>query len=87
MSTVFARNVEFSQAITDYQQKLQESSQKLQASEELVHQQNIEVEFFLFLSNNSRLFVKLSLMGTHKQHSQVYRSEIIENLAMLGCHI
>ncbi|KAH9575892.1 hypothetical protein CY35_01G134800 [Sphagnum magellanicum] len=43
MSTVLARNVEFSQAITDYQQKLQESSQKLQASEELVHWQNIEV--------------------------------------------
>ncbi|CAM6020254.1 unnamed protein product [Sphagnum balticum] len=43
MSTVLARNVEFSQAITDYQQKLQESSQKLQASEELVHRQNIEV--------------------------------------------
>jgi hypothetical protein len=86
MSTVLARNVEFSQAIKDYQQKLQESSQKLQASEELVHRQNIEVEFFLFLSNNSRLFVN-SLMGTHKQHSQVYRSEIIENIAMLGCPI
>jgi hypothetical protein len=27
------------------------------------------------------------LMGTHKQHSQVYRSEIIENIAMLGCPI
>ncbi|CAK9875904.1 unnamed protein product [Sphagnum jensenii] len=43
MGTVLARNMEFSQAIIDYQRKLRESSQKLQASEELGHRQSIEV--------------------------------------------
>ncbi len=51
MGTVLARNMEFSQAIIDYQRKLRESSQKLQASEELGHRQSIEVQYFLILSN------------------------------------
>jgi hypothetical protein len=52
MRAVLARNVEFSQTITIYQQKLWESSMKLQAFEELGLWQKIVVQSFFFLSNN-----------------------------------
>jgi hypothetical protein len=52
MRAVLARNVEFSQTITIYQQKLRESSMKLQASEELGLQQKIAVQSFFFSINN-----------------------------------
>jgi hypothetical protein len=43
MRAVFVRNVEFSQTITIYQQKLRKSSMKLQAFEELGLRQKIAV--------------------------------------------
>ncbi|BBN02351.1 nucleoprotein TPR [Marchantia polymorpha subsp. ruderalis] len=42
MDGVLSRNMEFSQTITNYQQRLRESSQKMQAAEELVHKLKIE---------------------------------------------
>jgi hypothetical protein len=52
MRAVLARNVEFSQTITIYQQELWESSMKLQASEELGLRQKIAVQSFFFSINN-----------------------------------
>ncbi|GLJ39262.1 hypothetical protein SUGI_0801160 [Cryptomeria japonica] len=43
MNAVLARNVEFSQLITEYQRRLRESSQNAQASEELVRKLSVEV--------------------------------------------
>ncbi|KAL3677732.1 hypothetical protein R1sor_020688 [Riccia sorocarpa] len=43
MEGVLTRNMEFSQTITDYQQRLRESSQKMQAAEELAHKLKIEI--------------------------------------------
>uniref|UniRef100_A0A7I4FVD3 Nucleoprotein TPR/MLP1 domain-containing protein n=1 Tax=Physcomitrium patens TaxID=3218 RepID=A0A7I4FVD3_PHYPA len=42
METVLARNMEFSQTITDYQRRLRESAQKLQAAEDLARRRSIE---------------------------------------------
>lgn len=43
MNAVLARNVEFSQLITEYQRRLRESSQNAQASEELNRKLSVEV--------------------------------------------
>lgn len=43
MNAALARNVEFSQLITEYQRRLRESSQKAQASEELARKLSVEV--------------------------------------------
>jgi len=51
-AVVLARNVEFSETVTIYQQKLWESSMKLQASEELGLRQKIAIQSFFFSSNN-----------------------------------
>lgn len=43
MEIVLARNMEFSQTITDYQRRLRESAQKLQAAEDVARRHLIEV--------------------------------------------
>lgn len=43
MDSVLSRNMEFSQTITNYQQRLREGSQKLHAAEELANKLKIEV--------------------------------------------
>jgi nucleoprotein TPR len=42
METVLARNMEFSQTITDYQRRLREGAQKLQAAEDVARRRSIE---------------------------------------------
>lgn len=43
MEIVLARNMEFSQTITDYQRRLREGAQKLQAAEDVARRRSIEV--------------------------------------------
>lgn len=57
MEIVLARNMEFSQTITDYQRRLREGAQKLQAAEDVARRRSIEVcigSIAVLLWGNSR---------------------------------
>jgi predicted nucleic acid-binding Zn-ribbon protein len=92
MGTVLARNMEFSQAIIDYQRKLRESSQKLQASEELGHRQSIEVavlekEKAMLASAEKRASEEVASLSERVHRLQVDILLIFRMYAKFGCFL